>query len=189
VTTAYPGNLAIADPASKEAEVPPFGLVYRRHAALVWRVLRRLGIREADIEDVCQEVFTIVHRKLAEFGGRSSLRTWIYGIAVRCASDHRRRGHVRREVPTESFREQAGDPQQLQLVERREARALLDALIAQLDEDKRAVFVLFEMEELPMAQVAEALHCPLQTAYSRLHAARTQVEAAVARFQLKGTTR
>jgi RNA polymerase sigma-70 factor (ECF subfamily) len=81
------------------------------------------------------------------------------------------------------------DPPQISSIERREARACLDALIAQLDEEKRAVFVLFEMEELPMPEVAEVVGCPLQTAYSRLHTARRQMEAAVARLQLRESHR
>jgi RNA polymerase sigma-70 factor (ECF subfamily) len=166
-----------------------FQEAYRQHAEMVWRVLRRLGVREADVEDVCQDTFTIIYRKLPQFAGRSALRTWIYGVALRCASDYRRRGHVLREIPTEAPVDGAADPPQLSSIERREARACLDALIAQLDEEKRAVFVLFEMEELPMPEVAEVVGCPLQTAYSRLHAARRQMEAAVARLQLRETHR
>src|SRR5438046_2150858 len=75
--------------------------VYARHAEFVWRVLRRLGVRPTDVEDVCQEVFLIVHRKLPEFEHRSSVSTWLYSIALRCASDHRRRAYVAREVSNE----------------------------------------------------------------------------------------
>ena len=66
--------------------------IFREHAPYVWRVLRRMGVREADVEDVTQEVFVVVHRRLPEFEGRSAMRTWIYGICLRVASDHRRRG-------------------------------------------------------------------------------------------------
>jgi RNA polymerase sigma-70 factor (ECF subfamily) len=166
-------------------EATSFPEVYRRHAEGVWRVLRRLGVREADVADVCQEVFTVIYRKLPHFTGRSTLRTWIYGIAVRSASDYRRRAHVLREVPTEMPGDQALEAPQIAFIEQREARAQLDALIAELDEDKRAVFVLFEMEEFLMSEVADAVGCPLQTAYSRLHAARRQLEGAVARLQLR----
>jgi RNA polymerase sigma-70 factor (ECF subfamily) len=161
---------------------PSFRHVYQSNAALVWRVLRRLGMPPSDLEDLCQEVFVAVHRKLAHFEGKSTLRTWIYGIAVRCASDHRRRGHIKHEIATEKPVEQVADPPQLVVIQQREARARLDAIIAGLDEDKRAVFVLYELEQLAMKDVAEALDCPVQTAYSRLHAARHQVEAAVARL-------
>jgi RNA polymerase sigma-70 factor (ECF subfamily) len=127
----------------------------------------------------------VVHRKLSQFSARSSVRTWVYGIAARSASEYRRRGHVKRESADGEPAQQVAEPAQLMTIERREARAHLDAIIDQLDEAKRAVFVLFELEELPMAEVADALSCPLQTAYSRLHAARREVEAAVKRLELK----
>ncbi len=158
-----------------------FAEVFREHAPYVWRVLRRMGVREADTEDLCQEVFVIVHRRLPEFEGRSSLRTWIYGICLRVASDHRRRAHVRREQPTDEPPEERRSAPQLGEIERGQARALLDAALGELDEDKRAVFVLYEIEQLEMKDVAEAIGCPLQTAYSRLHAARKRVTESIER--------
>lgn len=155
--------------------------IFSEHAPHVWRALRRLGVREADVPDVAQEVFVVVHRKLPEFEGRSTLKTWIYGICVRTASDYRRRAHVRREEPTDRADEGRRSAPQLADLERQEARALLDAALDALDEDKRAVFVLYEIEELDMPHVAEALGCPQKTAYSRLYAARKQVEAFVRR--------
>ncbi len=155
--------------------------IFREHAPFVWRALRRLGVHERDVEDVCQEVFVVVHRKLGDFEGRSSMRTWIYGICARTASDYRRSGRVRREIVTDAPPEAAGDAAQHDAVALRQARATLDKILDELDDDKRAVFVLYEIEELTMAEVAEALGCPLQTAYSRLHAARKAVEASVER--------
>jgi RNA polymerase sigma-70 factor (ECF subfamily) len=161
--------------------VPSLAEIFRQHAPFVWRALRRLGVPAYDVEDVCQEVFVVVHRKLADFEGRSSLRTWIYGICARTASDYRRSGRVRREVVTAAPPEAAHEGGQHDAVALRQARAVLDRILDVLDDDKRAVFVLYEIEELTMAEVAEALGCPLQTAYSRLHAARKVVEAGVAR--------
>ncbi len=155
--------------------------VFREHAAYAWRVLRRLGVPESDVEDVCQEVFMVVHRRLPEFEGRSALRTWVYGICVRTASDHRKRAHRRHELVTEAPPERAAKEDPHQDLATREARTILDAILAELDEEKRAVFVLYEIESLPMNEVAEAVGCPLQTAYSRLHAARALVTAAAAR--------
>jgi RNA polymerase sigma-70 factor (ECF subfamily) len=157
--------------------------LFREHAPYVWRALRRLGVREADIEDVCQEVFVVVHRRLRDFEGRSSARTWIYGIAVRTASDYRRRASHVREVVTESPPDELSRDDPHDALAAREARATLDRLLDQLDDDKRAVFVLYEIEELPMNEVAKAVGCPLQTAYSRLHAARTKMAEASRRMQ------
>ena len=154
---------------------PAFAEVFRTHAPQVWRSLRRLGVRESDIEDQCQEVFVVVHRKLPEFEGRSLLSTWIYGICMRVASDYRRRAHIRREQSTGEPPEERQSAPQIRDVERAQARALLDAALAGLDDDKRAVFVLYEIEQVAMSEIALAVGCPLQTAYSRLHAARRQV--------------
>lgn len=150
--------------------------VFRDHAPYVWRVLRKLGIPEAEAEDLCQEVFVVVHRKLPEFEGRSSLTTWLYGICVRTASDHRRRARVRHEQVTEDVPEGRESAPQAKDLARRQARALLDSALESLDEDKRAVFVLFEIEDLTMNEVAVSVGCPLQTAYSRLYAARDIVQ-------------
>jgi RNA polymerase sigma-70 factor (ECF subfamily) len=147
--------------------------VFDEQAPFVWRTLRYLGVPPADLPDVCQEVFITVHRKLESFEGRSAFRTWLYRICQRAASDHRRRAYVRREVPTESPTDAAGQqPSQIDAVSHLEARGELAFALELLDEQKRAVFVLYEVEGLTMREVADVLDCPLQTAYSRLHAAR-----------------
>jgi len=153
---------------------PSFDEVFRTCAPLVWRTVRRLGPREADAEDLAQEVFLVIHRKLPGFEGRSKLTTWVYGICVRVAADHRKRAHVRHEAPA-LLPERPVDPEQPEQVARREARERLDDALAALDEDKREVFVLYEIEELPMAEIAEVTGVPLQTAYARLHAARRRM--------------
>lgn len=145
--------------------------IVREHGGYAWRVLRRLGVAERDVPDMAQEVFLVVHRKLAEFEGRSNVRTWLYGICVRMASDYRRRAVHRYEVPSEAPGEVLGADAAAQ----HEARDLLDRLLSSLDDDKRAVFVLYEIEQLLMKEIAEILECPLQTAYSRLHAARAEM--------------
>jgi RNA polymerase sigma-70 factor, ECF subfamily len=156
--------------------------IFREHSAYVWRVLRRLGVHESDVGDVCQEVFVVVHRKLNEFEGRSQVRTWVYGICVRTAADYRKRAFHRREIVTDAPPEQHSDEAPDQTLAAKQARAKLDRILDELDQDKRAVFVLFEIEQLPMIEVASALGCPLQTAYSRLHAARALVTEAIRRF-------
>lgn len=171
--------------ADNDAQPLEFEAVVAEHGPYLWRVLRRLGVRASDIEDVWQETFIVVHRKLGGFERRSSVRTWLSAIAVRVASDYRNRAHRRREQATE---EVPDDPVELsqhvsqhdELVER-ERRALLDQLIAELKPEQREVIVLYEFAELPMQEVADALGCPLQTAYSRLHAARKALEQAARR--------
>ena len=157
--------------------------VFRQFGGFAWRVLRRLGVREEDADDVLQEVFIAVHRKLPGFEGRSSVRTWLYGICVRIASDYRQRTRTRIEASSQLAPEPAVDAGQDEHVAVVQARAMLDGILDRLDDFKRAVFVLYEIEGLPMSEVAVALECPLQTAYSRLHAARREVAAAVLRLQ------
>jgi RNA polymerase sigma-70 factor (ECF subfamily) len=173
--------------AEQDTRPMDFDAVVAEHGPYLWRVLRRLGVRAADIEDVWQETFIVVHRKLEGFEGRSSLRTWVSSIAVRVASDYRSRAHRRREQATEEVPEpeSAGEGVQHDELVDRERRALLDRLIAELKPEQRDVLVLYEFAELPMQEVAEALGCPLQTAYSRLHAARKSLEQAARRESAK----
>jgi RNA polymerase sigma-70 factor (ECF subfamily) len=160
--------------------------VFRDYAPFAWRFLRRLGVPAADVDDACQEVFVTVHRKLPEFQGRSSMRTWVFGICVRVAAAHRRRLRRRREVAATEAPEPAIDAGQEHEAHVREAIARLDRILEKVDDQKRAVFVLYEIEELSMPEVAQAVGCPLQTAYSRLHAARAEVETLCRRFEGTG---
>jgi RNA polymerase sigma-70 factor (ECF subfamily) len=159
--------------------------LFEEHAPFVWRMLKRLGVRPADLEDVCQEVFLVVHRKLPGFQGQSSVRTWIYGISARMASEYRRRPHLRREELTDRPPDRSVPAPQESALERRRALALLDATLEDLDEPRRIVFVLHAIEQLPMSEVAAIAGCPLQTAYTRYHAAQKQVEATMRRAQAR----
>ncbi len=167
-------------------QVPDALQIFREHAPFAWRVLRRLGVPESDVSDVCQEVFIVVHKKLGSFEGKSCLRTWLYGICTRVAADYRKRVLRRREIVTDFPPEPAIHESAEYELRMREARALLDRILETLDDDKREVFVLYEIEELPMKEVAMALGCPLQTAYSRLHAARAHVTDAVEQLNQEG---
>ncbi len=164
------------------AKAPPFAEVYALHAAFMWRSLRRLGVREGDVEDACQEAFLVIHRKLGEFRG-DALRAWLFAIALRVASDYRKRAHIRRELVTDDAPEQTVPETQTFQLDRARARMILDHILSSLDDDKRAVFVAHELEEMPMAEIAAALECPLPTAYSRLRAAREDVVSGIERWK------
>lgn len=171
-----------AQSAPAPVEVPSFAEVFRAYSSFVWRVLLRFGVPEADVDDVAQEVFLGVHRNLHRFEGRCSLRTWIYGICHRRAIDHRRRAAVRIGLAEDTDVEIGVAPGQESKLMVEQARDRLAQLLDALDADKRTVFVLFEIEGIPMEEVAEIVGCPLQTAYSRLYAARRKVEAALSRL-------
>ena len=171
---------------SGQGEPLSFVDVFRSHAPYVWRLLQRLGASASDADDLCQEVFVVVHRRLSEIDTSRPLRPWIYGVAVRVASAHRRQRRVRHGSRLEE--EVLGSPAtQYDVVERRQARDVLREAISRLDDPKREIFVLHELEELKMSEIAEALSCPLQTAYSRLHAARSEVKAFFARLEARET--
>ena len=161
-----------ATAAAPHPRVLDFPGLYADQKRFLWRVLLRLGVPRSDAPDAAQEVFVIAHKKLSTFDGTSSPRTWLFGIARRVAADWRKRAHVKREEPSAKLPEQSTPAAQTAEVEARQARALLERALEQLSDEQRAVFVLFELEEWPMAEVAQAAACPLQTAYSRLHAAR-----------------
>lgn len=155
-----------------------FREVFEENLQYVWRALRYLGVPESDLADLCQEVFLVVHRRLDDFEGRSSVRTWIYGICLKVASSHRRRAHVRRETMASTPPERVAAASQERAVEQQERRDLLVRVLRGLDDEQREVFVLFEIEGRPMAEIAEILGCPLRTAYARLYAARDEIRRA-----------
>lgn len=168
------------------ATVPAFRDIFEEHAPYVWRALRSLGVAERDADDACQEVFVVVHRRLPEFEPRANLRTWLYAICLRAASDYRRRAFVRREQMTDAPPDLSTLPEQQERVERAWARDALDRALERLDDDKRDVFVLYELEGLSMAEIAEVVGAPLKTVYSRLAVARRQVVELVRRWQAVG---
>src|SRR5688572_13236808 len=134
------------EPVAADALAPDLARVYEEHFDFVWRSARRLGVPESAVDDVVQEVFIVVHRQLASFEGRSSLRTWLFGILRNLVLRERRSWARRqRERPAEPA-EASAPPDELLAEE--QARQLLHALLAELDHDKRAVFVLADLEQM-----------------------------------------
>jgi len=159
--------------------------VFDEHAPYVWRTLRYCGVATSDLQDVCQEVFLVVHRRLSEFEGRSSMRTWLYQVCLRVAAGYRRRAHLRREQIMAEPPEPIASGATPEVLERHAAREILGQILDGLDPLKREVFVLYEIEERPMSEIAEVVGCPLRTAYSRLEAARKEVLKAWERAQAR----
>lgn len=157
--------------------------LFAEFAPFVWRSLRRLGVPDADVDDMLQEVFLVVYQRLDDYEERDRARSWLYSICVRVASSQRRKLSRRRESVTSELPEQKLAAPQLQYVEDREALAFGERLLRLLPAEQREVFVLYEVEHLPMAQIAEALGCPLYTAYSRLRLARQRILAEVERVE------
>jgi RNA polymerase sigma-70 factor (ECF subfamily) len=162
---------------------------FEEHGPFVCRRLRHLRVREADLDDVLQEVFLVVHQRLADYQEKGSLRAWLYAICTRVAGAQRRKHGRRREHALAERSEPSTAPTQQAQLEDREALALGYRLLDRLPPLQRQVFVLYEVEDMSMAEVARALDCPLQTAYSRLHKARERVLAEVARIAPAGSGR
>lgn len=153
------------------------------------RWLRALGIPDADLEDVGQEVFVVVRRKLGAFDG-DKLAAWLYRIAARTASDHRRRAWFRRlwtrgsRVDLDGVQCRAAGP--AEIYERREAERLLDGVLARMSEKRRVAFSLYEIEGYSGDEIAQILDVPVATVWTRLHHARKEFLARVAELQEEG---
>lgn len=169
----------------RHAEAPQtFDQLFWEHAPYVGRTLRFLGVAEANLDDACQEVFVVVHRRLAELVRSDGARSWIRQICVHVAQNERRRVRRCREDMALEPDEIATAPRQHGDAERNEMRERLLTLLDGLSEDQRRVFVLYEIEQLTMAEVATAVACPVQTAYSRLHAARESIAKALRKAEV-----
>ncbi|MCA9671898.1 MAG: sigma-70 family RNA polymerase sigma factor [Myxococcales bacterium] len=146
--------------------------IYGEQVSFVCHCLRRLGVPDRDLEDKAQDVFVVVHRKLADYDRARPIRPWLTGIAARVALDHLRKAYRKHEDLREQIEtaHQQRDPEQ-QLAER-QARELVLAALDRLDLDQRAVFVLADIEGHSMPEIAEIIDAPLNTLYSRLRLAR-----------------
>lgn len=191
---AAPASAEIAPPRGEPAlvEVPSFARVYEDYFDFAWCSARRLGVPDATLDDAVQEVFVIVHRRLSEFEGRSSVKTWLFGI-VRNVSREARRS-IRRKSPHDARPGALADPDLLtaaadqqpdRLAERSAENRVLHELLDRLDDEKREVFVLAELEQLAVPEIAEILGANLNTVYARLRAARKEFDAAVARHHAR----
>ncbi len=160
--------------------------IFDEQFTFIWRYLRRMGLNEADADDAAQKVFLVLSRKLDTID-TSKERAFLCGTAARVYSEFRRARMRRREVAGDS----AAEPVDLalgpdDLADRQRARALLDAVLEQMDEKTRAVFVLFELEEMSTAQIADMLDLPAGTVASRLRRARESFHAIVKRMRAGG---
>lgn len=172
---------------AEEVETLELRAVFDENAPYVGRTLRCLGVHERELPDAIQEVFLVVHRRLPELRKPSALRSWLYAICLRKAMSLRRSAARRREDPSpEPLAAAVAEGTPYDDLERTRALASAIEILDCLDEDKRAVFVLYEVEQLPMHEVAETVGTPLQTAYSRLYAARREVARHLKRIRARG---
>jgi len=169
--------------------------VYAGQRHFVWLTLQRMGVRRSDLEDVFQDVFMVVHRRLGSYRPDAKLSAWLYGICLRCVARHRRRAFRRREradglgleAPSSApggWHAFAGAPDQR--LDQSEQQAKLNRLLDTLDPEHRAIVVMYEIEELSCARISELTGVALGTIHSRLHHARRKLAQAARRLAAAG---
>jgi RNA polymerase sigma-70 factor, ECF subfamily len=161
--------------------------VHELHADFVWRSLQRLGTPSPELEDAFQEVFMVVQRRLGAFDYSAKVSTWLFAICARVAAAHRRRSLFRSSRWAEQEADMlpaASDEQPDDLLAATQARRTVVQILDRMDPKKRAVFVMFEIEELPSEEIARMLEVPVGTVFSRLHAARKQFQSILRRLEM-----
>ncbi len=167
-----------------------FTAVYDAHFAFVWRSVRRLGVVDSAIDDVVQDVFIVVYRQLARFRGESSIRSWLFAIASRVVRDSRRSlrrkpgnlgGRARVSDDVDLVADSAASPHEVAAAG--EALRTLHAVLDAMREEHREVFILAELEQMSVKDIAAAVHANANTTYSRLRAARADFDRAVIRLR------
>ncbi len=167
------------------AASPSLEQLYRAELKAVYAFLWRLGARESEMADLAHDVFVTAARRLPSFDASRPARPWLLGITFRVFSDARRKtaGREATEVP-DALEDPAPGPDDA--VARRQAQRLLQRALAGLPEERRAAFVMHELEGLSVAEVSEVMGAPAPTTYSRLKLAREEVAKAVQRLQASG---
>jgi RNA polymerase sigma-70 factor (ECF subfamily) len=166
--------------------VPAFAELYEKFFPLVWRTARRMGVADAALDDICQEVFIAIHRKLPEFTGQSTVRTWVFGfifniVQVHHRSQRRKSTHYRAvgdlvDPDTLTDHKQPSADERMRSAE---AAGMAHRALDRLADDKRAVFVMSELEGLSATEIASALGLNVHTVYTRLRTARKEFQRLV----------
>jgi RNA polymerase sigma-70 factor (ECF subfamily) len=185
-------NLLVGSEEARARPVPgsdeslDFRAVFDAQSGYVWCTLRRLGVRDADLEDVCHEVFVSVHDHLASYDASRPLKAWLFGFAFRKAANYRRRGRNFREVL--GVLAEPSDPSPLadEQLEREEQHTLVVRALGAMTFERRSVIVMHEIEGFPMPNIALELGIPVNTAYSRLRLARLDFAKAIQRLTARG---
>jgi RNA polymerase sigma-70 factor, ECF subfamily len=170
-------------PANGSSPEARFRAIFDAEVSYVAASLARLGIDLRDRDDLVSEVFVRVHRALASYDETRPIRPWLFAFAARVASEHRRLARHRREVLGKEIEPASAEAQADVQIEKKQAAQLVQRALESLDDDKRAVFVLHDLDETPVPEISRALGIPEGTAYSRLRAARAEFTTAVRRLQ------
>ncbi|HEX2659449.1 MAG TPA: sigma-70 family RNA polymerase sigma factor [Polyangia bacterium] len=171
--------LRLVAPTQTQTLQDPVLETYQREISYVFHALRWLGAVSHEVEDLAQEVFIALRRSWPHFDTSRPIRPYLFGVAFRVVSMQRRKR--KREAQFGRLEVHDGNPDVVDLIQAKQARAMLLGALEKVPLRRRAVLVMHELDEIPMAQVASALGIPLFTAYSRLRKARVELEAALRR--------
>jgi RNA polymerase sigma-70 factor, ECF subfamily len=178
-------------PSSKAPQVDASArALFEAHYDFVWRSLRGLGVPSSTVDDGAQQVFCLAFRKMGEIRPGSE-RAFLFRLASGVASNARRSVRRRRELGDD---ERIGDlatpgPGPEELASRGEAREMLQAVLGGMPEDLRVAFMLFELEELEIPEIAAALEIPIGTVGSRLRRAREKFQEGLERVRKASSPR
>jgi RNA polymerase sigma-70 factor, ECF subfamily len=182
--TLAPAAAAVQGPISAEGHAALRGL-FEEHYSFIWRIVRRLGVPAAAADDTAQQVFLVAARKIAEIEPGKG-RSFLLGTAIRLAADARRSAARRRESASDALdAEPSAQPSPEQLTERKRALEVLDRVLEAMPFERRAVFVLFEIEGMETDEIAAALSLPRGTVSSRLRRAREDFQAIAKRTRAR----
>ena len=179
--------LLVAPPPAHMIRKDPVLEAYQQEISYVFHALRWLGARPQEIEDLAQELFIALRRSWPHFDSSRPLRPYLFGVAFRVVSMQRRKR--KREVTFAALEVQDGGPGPDEALQAKQSRATVLRGLEKIPLRRRAVLVMHDLDEVPMAQVAATLSIPLFTAYSRLRKARRELEAAIQRLSSDASRR
>ncbi len=159
--------------------------LFAEHCDYVWNALRRLGVRHEDLEDLTHDTFVAVYKQWSGYDSSRPLRPWLFGFALRVASDHRRLARHRFEASPADHEPHDDAPNAAELLLQKERETLAHTALAAVELSRRAVFILHELDGSTVPEIAAAFRIPVATAYSRLRLAREDFAAAVKRLTLR----
>jgi RNA polymerase sigma-70 factor, ECF subfamily len=185
-----PATLEVVGPQVADAKAAPLtraraSALFAEHCDYVWNTLRRLGVRREDLEDVTHDTFVAVYKQWSSYDPDRPIRPWLFGFALRIASDHRRLARHRYEVEAPASEPRDEKPDAAELLLQKEREEVAHAALSSIEVSRRAVFILHDLDGSTVPEIAAVLHIPVATAYSRLRLAREDFAAAVKRLNLR----
>jgi RNA polymerase sigma-70 factor (ECF subfamily) len=183
--------------ANDSARTWTFDEIYDELFPFVWRSVRRLGVVDSAVDDVVQDVFIVVHRRLAAFEGTGAMKSWLFGIVLRVVKDLRRTlrrkpaqlgGSAATDDDVDGMADRASNNPHESLA-KAEAVKLLHVALDAMPDERKEVFILSELEQMTVPEISVAIGANVNTTYSRLRAARADFERAVLRARAADTWR